>query len=414
MSLKDISAILREEPEAIARLSELRRRFHPSRFNDVRAFSQEHALRRGVEIIQGTLKSVRLRDIKIEDIDPGHSIGHLARDYVNALLLPPRLPNIAPSHLLVGFVGGVLHDIGNAIVPRYEESRRIIRHAEAGALLFEEAAKTIDLNEAERELIAYAIAAHTHYLKPFEITRPSGSHMLLPYKDTDEDGKPLFGVWMPRWIDRLDCNGPTFPGRHYLTLTSPREEFDGREFYRVDFNSTMQPLLRADDAINAVGGKRTMLEHLAMFAASQTNNSPYGKHDYGSMVEMRDAHTALLRTIIGAVYNPSTFSHEAEYTIQRAWTVFLGTNIEPTSLGKRVAQKLEDSFGSLDEKARNAWTAGFAASLRTYAPWASEKLEQLRGAHLSPTDLILRFGSCDYDVRDILNPTAQTRTAFGG
>ena len=203
---------------------------------------------------------------------------------------------------------------------------------------------------------------------------------LPPYQDTDEEGKPVMGVWLPRWIDRLDCNGSAFLGRHFLTLVNPRDEFDGEKFYQTDIVSALNPLLRPEVEIKVAGAHPlTMREHLRRYARTQSNNSPYGKHDNGTMQSLRDTNTTALNAIIGAVDRDALLgSSDIEHILGR-WTTFLSGNVEPSMLGRHAAEKMRSKFGELDESTRRAWASGFDQALETYRVWYCNGKESGRG-----------------------------------
>lgn len=125
-------------------------------------------------------------------VDPGHGIGHLARDYLHAVVLAGNT-QMDPRHAYIGMVGGALHDIlGCTLMPRYEESRRAVRHAEAGGYLFHKIHRIIDTPPEDALLIHYAIAAHTNSgLRSSIKCRDGVSRDLSPYIDSDGEGSPI-------------------------------------------------------------------------------------------------------------------------------------------------------------------------------------------------------------------------------
>ncbi len=371
-------------PEGVAYISSIRK-VPPSAFEDVKVDDHQEALSRGINVVHDVLQRYEGAGIRADAMDAGHGIGHLTRDYINALRLVGRL-DLDPRHLFVGFVGGVLHDSGCAIQDRYEDSKKAIGHAEAGAILFNNATRDIkDLNESERYLIALSIAAHTHYLKPRVVPFTTGSENfaevhLKPYEDIDSHGNPVYGLWIPRWVDRLDCNGPAFVARHFLTLGKPREEFaKDSGFYTTTFADSMVPLLRTPEEIKGSGRKSTMLEHLQMFASSQNNDSVYGRYDTPEMQALRDPQTERLRRVIDSV---SRANGGYDPNIIGEWTRFLSETIEPTNIGASTAQTLEEMFGSLDQEAKSAWASGFRIAMTEYAAWAREATDDIRNMEL--------------------------------
>jgi hypothetical protein len=371
---------LTDEKLGWERVQKLRADFSPRLFEGVGKMNSSRAvMTSGIEVVKKVLAGLVANGLDLYAAEPGHAVGHWVRDYVHAMKLCSDL-YVELAHTFVGFLGGTLHDIGCAIVPRYQDSKRVVRHAEAGALLlldlFEKDA--CGLNEAEQILVAYAVAAHTHYLKPATVVCADGeTRVIEPYKDLDDNGKPIFGVWIARWVDRLDTNGPAFVGRHFLTLVDTHEDFAGAAgFQTIEFAPHMRPLLR-----DKPDGPQTMAEHLRMFADSQATKPPYGLHDFGVMAETRDQYKGQLREIIAAtqdgwegiedICNVSGFLSQ-QNTILRAWTLFLATNVEPSLKGLRVATRLSQMFEKLDAPSREAWLRGFVVCMRKYCRWAGE------------------------------------------
>ncbi len=357
-------------------LQKLRSDFKPEQLiSGINIHSRQEAIERGVEIINCVFKKMASRGINLEEIEPGHGIGHITRDYLNGLILISEL-NADPRELFIGFIAGALHEIGVTKVKRYAESARDIRHAEEGAILMDSIMTDPSFYPAisaeERICICYSIAAHTHYLKAADVTCADGVvRKIEPYLDTYPDGSPILMVCIARWTDRLDVNGAAFVGRHFLTLVQAHSDYDGKNFYPVTFASHMKPLLRNAEEIKAGGGSQTMLEHLKMFASSQNNGSPYGKYDFGYMVELRDAQTARLNRVINAVVEKNlSFNPTQEELVLAAWTAFLCSNIEPSKKAEFAAIQLKEEFKKLDKNIRTAWLNGFVADMKEYSEWS--------------------------------------------
>jgi len=375
---------LRDEEKGFNEMKKLRSEVEPrmkTLVKEVNINSLQKAVTRGIEIIARTLLLLQLRKLNIHNnTDPGHGVGHWIRDLQNALRFIPKLNDIDPKELFVGLVAGALHDIGCGVIPRYEEHRRVVRHAEAGALLLLDLfnKKKLCLNEAEQLLICYAIAAHTHYLQEKEVN----GRIIKPYKDTI-NGRPFYPVWIPRWIDRLDCNGPYFVIRHYLTLHDHHRDFcsEQQKFYEVDYFETMQPRLREKRT-----GKKTMLEHLKMFMDSQNNRSPYGKWDRGVYIELRENYKRKLNRIIQAVLHPEPIDEKKTIV---AWRAAL-KKAEPIN-GEKAAEKLENLFrSSLNKEAKLAWLSGFHTTILEAAK-LDEEIRRDIGMHLKEVQKIQKI-----------------------
>ncbi|MFH0814843.1 MAG: hypothetical protein V1902_02035 [Candidatus Falkowbacteria bacterium] len=365
---------LKDEAEGWRRIQGLRAEFSPKLFEDVKVNDRTEVFVRGMGAVLSIFSALKKTGIDVTQIQPGHGLGHLVRDYVNALRLFSKL-EADPSHLFVALLGGIFHDIGCAVVERYAESKRAVRHAEAGALLLSDlfAVDSCGLNSGEQLLVAYAIAAHTHYLKPQTVVCGDGvSREVAPYKDLDDEGRPILGVWGTRWTDRLDTNGPAFLGRHYMTLVEEHEDFQDEGHFLLQYQEHMRPILR-----DKPEGARTMLEHMQMFVNSQTNASIYGKWDFGQMVALRDARKKMLEDIISPACAEIPLTGRTGLVLF-AWKKFLGFNVEPTEKGHLVAAKLADMFDELDSDAQHRWIRAFYVCMRNYIVWADDAVAFLR------------------------------------
>lgn len=362
-----------------------------------RKLIRENEISLGATVVAGVLKRVLERK-NPTDGDPGHGPGHWCRDYLHTLYLSRNCEDEAA--IVPAIVAGSLHDIGTLFVDRYADRNRAVRHAEIGALIVDKAFEDLDvgITQEEMDVCAYAIAAHTHYLKPQEVECRDGvKRMVKPFTDMVDD-KPVMGVWLPRWADRLDISGPCMVGRHYLTLNRDHFDYSKDGFYKVEFGEHMRPVLRSDDEIKAGGGRRTMVEHFKMFASSQTNASVYGRHDRGAMLTLRDRYRTMMENIIDAVVNPTEVDVER---VLKAWNLFLVSNIEPDSrTSAEAVNQLNKGFRKLDDESRQAWACGFRQTMVEYLVWSDMMLEF---SSKLPSQM-LRMPGVFRDVRDVVRP----------
>lgn len=370
------------EGDLYQQLSELRQRVEPFIASDEPLPEMERgaAIERALSAVGAVMELVGAR-VDLMKGDAGHGPGHWTRDYMHALRLAydPQMPS---SVILPGVIAGTLHDLGTVLLDRYADKSRAVRHAEAGALLVRAAileAKV--LTPFEADLAAYAIAGHTHYTGESKIVCADGvERTVRPFKDMRGD-KPFMPMWYTRWADRLDCNGPCFIGRHYLTLH--RDHYDyGKSsdeahgnFYKITYAEHMRPILRSNEEIKAAGGQRTFPEHLMMFANSQSATSLYGKHDFGDMVTLRDDYRLRLEGIVDTILTrPDEVDCDA---IVWCWGEFLATNIEPGPRGYEATKELHLAFSRLPIEYQRAWAGGFRAALESYLSWSRDRLEFL-------------------------------------
>ena len=331
----------------------------------------------------------------------GHSSGHWIRDYAHALVLAQD-PSIPMPYLVPAIVAGALHDVGTLFVERFADDNRAFRHAEVGALIVRTAALEAGvLTEAEADLVAYGIAAHTNYLKPSEVTCRDGVvRRIMPYPDSIGDS-PYLVAQLPRWVDRLDCSGPCFAGRHYLTTEEDHPDFDEERGWRIyRYEDSMRPLRRTSEEFKAARDERTLIEYLGLFANSQTSASPYGRFDAGVMVEWRDRYReALLRVLDVAAAAPTEVDVAR---INAAWTNFLSGNVEPSELGRATADRLSARFLTLDANAQRHWACGFRQAMDEYLGLAKNLLVFL---DTMPPEYLRLPGVAD-DIRDMIQPSA--------
>ncbi|MBP9827597.1 hypothetical protein KBC55_00395 [Patescibacteria group bacterium] len=335
-------------------------------------------------------------------MDAGHGMGHIVRDYTMALILAPSMEcsNVARFAVVLA---GTFHDIGCALQGRYEDGERAVRHAEAGAYLMQLVFTEAGIDPLVSELAVLGIVGHTHYPRPMKVVCKDGvEREVKPFVDLHPDGSPVMSIWGPRWVDRCDLNGPTFIGRHVLTLTNVRKDFDGDGFYAIDPAEHFRPIMRTADEIKAAGGARTMLEHIELYRGSQSNASLYGKFDSPFMQSIRDERASCLSHIMAAVLTGDA-PHDIEATLVR-FESFLATNIEPDpDLGRPAARKIMAAFRELPEHTKERWAAGFEATMAEYHVYHEQMIELLAGSKISqgPSD---EFRILGYSVLSVLTP----------
>lgn len=178
----------------------------------------------------------------LEALPTAHSKGHVARDLVNltAILHDPEVATYGDVEILVGIFGGIFHDIGNAVVDRYDENKRFAGHAEVGAILFGETAQDI-LPENLRKLTQLAIAAHVNVPVNVEVTKATGeSRMRTPYANTIE-ATDKQGMYLARLSDRLEIQSIIQVVRLILANARPIEDSTGAdEIDKVQDNAATQ------------------------------------------------------------------------------------------------------------------------------------------------------------------------------
>ncbi len=222
----------------------------------------------------------------IDRMPPGHDRGHLSRDLLASLYLYGSTRNNISykSDATAGLLAGIYHDIGTAIIPRYQDNKYGAGHAETGSYLFWQISEGL-IDENTRKLACYAIAAHTHYLNDIKTSFPK-DYLRKTYWDDlhqDDDGK-LIGtaIHLTRCSDRADSNGVNLIFRHINanidTLQQGGQEIHDDQWIDINRDSLIKvltPIIREDQT-----KPLTTLEHVLRFAKSNDGTTPYSKNDH--------------------------------------------------------------------------------------------------------------------------------------
>lgn len=306
--------------------------------------------------------------------DPSHGIGHAIRDYVHAGYLSQFDRSSLDAYVRI--VGGTLHDLmGCVLVERFAEHRRVVRHAEASALIFRKLAEGLGIAEEKILPVYYAIAAHTNYLDPMEIEISSGEELTIePYRIFSKDGL-MFFVHAVREVDRCDF-GPCFFMRHYFSILGGIEnqmyDSNSGKFYKTSFADHMRPLFRSEAEIEKDPTGATARESFLSFADSQNSESIYGRYDCPKMVESRDSYREMALRIGNAFDSSHQFSlYEKEELLKNLQSLVL-EKIEPTQAAADSLDMLRNMFDELPDETQNAWLNAFQAVIQEYGNYAQE------------------------------------------
>lgn len=229
-----------------------------------------------------------LVDSSVRAGSPGHDLGHSRRDLLAAFALATdkKVITYQSAEITAGIIAGALHDLATGFVYRYNDNEWIAGHAEMGAWFFFQ--KTEGLLEKNlRYLVAYAIAAHTHYLKAVDCKDGSKREPWF-YELFEIDGNKYgWAVLACRFADRLDTNGCTLGIRHLLANADAAEtpnsqDFSGTAFYDINKKTIDVIVTPRVETMETGEGKKapTTLQHIKNFAGSNFGNSVYSQDDY--------------------------------------------------------------------------------------------------------------------------------------
>lgn len=315
----------------------------------------------------------------IENTSPGHDANHIRRDTLAGLALVTNDPFIKKAYSeadrQAAILGSVFHDVGTAVSKRYEDSARPNGHAEVGAYIFWKVSEGI-LDENVRKLAAYAITAHTHFLKPIAVKEPQGYErqpywyeIFYPEADKPCGLAPL----LTRFSDRLDANGASFTIRTMLAnadaVESGGQEFAGeRGFFEINKESLLTlflPFVRDEKPKPS-----TVLEHVLMFANSNFGNSVYSRDDHlfpvmGELMTERVRQTNELVKIVLTQPNIMKSSQpKAKEFIEKVMQEISGSrNFE------RSWKILSQVWDALSPKVQARWVKGFEYIRQSHKYW---------------------------------------------
>ncbi len=283
----------------------------------LRSFGNQEAYKKLVDVAQKHFTPMTtemwknlltLVDSSVKAGSPGHDFGHSRRDLLAAFTLATdkNVVTYQPAEITAGIIAGALHDLATGFVYRYRDTEWLAGHAEMGAWYFFH--KTEGLLEKNlRYLVAYAIAAHTHYLKAVDCK--DGSKREPWYYELFEiDGNKYgWAVLACRFADRLDTNGSTLGMRHLLA-NADAAEISGTAFYDINKKTIDVIVTPRKEMMETGEGKTapTTLQHINNFAGSNFGNSAYSRDDYmfPTMTKLMGYKVAQ-STNLGLGYQPS-------------------------------------------------------------------------------------------------------------
>jgi hypothetical protein len=307
----------------------------------------------------------------LDALPAAHSKGHVARDMVNltAILHDPDVPSYGDVELLVGIFGGIFHDIGNAVVDRYDEGKRFAGHAEIGAILFGELAKDI-LPENLRNLTQLVIAAHVNVPKSIEVVKATGEKKTRKPYDNAIEGTDKRGMLIARLSDRLEIQSIIQLIRLSLANAKPIEDQGGDDtLYAV--KATAEEQFRYKFSTNPQT-KGSILYSLGQYA----KGSPEHIKDDPPHIQLEILSPAA-QEIFQAI---NTITSDAVTIMQlderrRVFEQYLRlcNLVEPGSDIETVIADLRRNFTQLSEDEQNRWSKGFNEILQSeggiYSHW---------------------------------------------
>lgn len=303
----------------------------------------------------------------------GHGMGHLLREnvFLEQIKDDVSFRGLSPESRYYTTVAAMVHDIGRMVQPPHKEKDALIRHAEMGAIVFEEIAKELNLPEDDVTAIAFAIAAHTNIKHDRTYTGKDGlQRTIAPYKDygtqQDYNGNaydvPIQYIQFTRAIDRADMIGPTLVPRHFLSLLNPGVDYKKSGYKDKDFEEALNP--SSEKSCKALFEKywRSVTE----------KDSPYIKDDFGIIIVKRNEHSSQLRKILDAFDKKEPISQRRKEEILDTWFTFLSNTIEPLHDQNNEINTLRELFINLPVHIQEAWLPVMETTMLEYDQWTRE------------------------------------------
>jgi len=330
----------------------------------------------------------------------GHGLSHLIQDALVAMAIHEDDIDIFDNNEIVyvsdywaGLIGGVLHDLGNAIVPRYADYQRRAGHAEVIAWRVYHLLEPY-LSEPMRDLLGYVIAAHTHYTKPIVIAgqgtdtnNVNGDYHRPVYWYEDfipESGKWIsVGVVMARAIDRMGTRGVIHYGRHLLATADSVQsgivgiDHTGKEkTFQVDKDALRIHLL-PELGYHEIEGRDaktpTVLQHVLNYQRGDLgkNNNLYGRNDgyfgvYREMMVQKHTQTAkLIKAVVEKEPNMRNFNLMEAFTdIKNSLSM-----ISRATTFNTAWETLFPLYQELDKEQIARWQNGSKVAMEEYIDW---------------------------------------------
>jgi len=336
-----------------------------------------------------------------ENTPPGHDINHIRRDALAGLALATGDPFLktafSEADIQAAILGAVFHDIGTAIFKRYEDNTRPNAHAEIGAYIFWKTSEGI-INEDVRKLAAYAIAAHTHFLKPIPVKEPQGYERQPYWYEIfyPEEGKPCgLAPIITRFSDRLDVNGASHTVRTMMANADASEtggqEFAGEAgFFEINKNSLtalFYPYVREEKP-----KPQSALEHTLMFADSNFGNSVYSRDDHlfplmGELMKIRAEQIHELIKIVSTPPDMMEFDENRAKSLVK--TVMF--QISGSKNLERSWNVLAQVWDNLNPEVQARWVNGFKYIQGSHRSWVLTLKNKVEGEYQDFADKLVKM-----------------------
>ncbi len=316
----------------------------------------------------------------------GHGTGHHKRDIAHAYALAVdsfQNTSVFYSEAIAGFLAGAYHELGAAFTVRYHDKNYCVGHAEAGAYVAYHMLKNY-LPEHVCLLVAYAIAAHTHYTADFV---SADGYNRKVWKDTlvpNRGRQARLSVWLCRMADRLDNLGSAHLARTFdawadMTIFGGADLRPNGTWNIADENS-LKNLLVPD--YKSSDGKATAFTMVIGYGASAIQLKPfYNIHDhrFPNMQMLKSRKLEEIVLIANSVNVKSTENPGLDKLIG------ILDRVEMTSIyGTHQYELIKTAWDSLTEAQQVQWSPILETSDTLYTNWLDFLLKTVSKSEIFP------------------------------
>jgi hypothetical protein len=348
----------------------------------------------------------------INALPAAHSKGHVVRDLINltVILHDPETASYDDVEILVGILAGVFHDIGNSVIDRDEEHKRLTLHAEVGAWVFGKLAANI-VPPNIFKLTQFAMTAHTNFVTSREKTINGATVKLQPYDTNIINGNKV-SITLARTTDRSDLiNGAVYPVRTIIRFSKYINQIihvTGEK--HIEFDSEMEDFRYRFSCSKTKKG--TFLYEFQSLANNNDSINVFNKYDTLYINnEIFTPNTKDLQHFIDTIVDYQTNVHKPENTKQILKRFLqLCELLEP---GEDISERLgmfRRKFSLLPDDQQWCWIMGFKLIVDDlYPQFYARTKEKITSV---PTIAFKRGGILQIIINDIYTRANQVLRAL--
>jgi hypothetical protein len=307
----------------------------------------------------------------LDTLPAGHGPEHFLSEMrdIHRFVCATELDFIDDLERTIALCAGLLHDIGNAVVDRYAEQTNFTSHAEAGAWVLERVTTHIfALSPDMTQLIQYAMAAHTHYLKSITKTRNGNTFVQAPYPRLllSHTAGDLWAIKLVRMADREQLKGLTVILRNITIHTKSIVNMSDDTFEAVSESEKSDFLWRfavpgSDQSyLEKYPAVTSIFESALRFADKFDESNAYTEYDTAAFYQSNNTQKADIQAALALMQHTATTTKIKESFLVRKTLIlshFLAflRHIDPAADIETVRHDFALKFEWLPPHIQAAW-----------------------------------------------------------